>query len=235
MPARKSPKPSLSAPVYSLAGRSLGSMVLPKEIFGAEVNQVLLSQALRVYLNNQKGHHAHTKGRSEVSYSTAKVWRQKGTGRARHGAKSASIFVGGGIALGPKSRKVVLDLPKKMKKKALVSALSQKAQERQLMVLSGLEKATGKTKEMTRLLNRLSSILNRQSKETNSEQQKNKTILVVGESKMENAARALRNIPKVDFFAPGMVNSLEVIKHQCLILTKEAIKNLESRILEKTK
>src|SRR3989344_1873864 len=102
-------------------------MALPKEIFGQEVNTKLLAQAMRVYMTNLKKFTASTKTRGEVRGSTAKIYRQKGTGRARHGAITAPIFVGGGIVFGPKPRKVVLDLPKKMKKAALLAALSDKA------------------------------------------------------------------------------------------------------------
>lgn len=92
----KSKTSSLSAPVYSLAGTESGSLDLPKEVFGVKVNKNLLAQAVRVYSNNQKGHWSHTKTRGEVTGSTRKIFKQKHTGRARHGSIKAPIFVGGG-------------------------------------------------------------------------------------------------------------------------------------------
>lgn len=208
-------KGGLSVPTYFLTGaKSATSLALPKEIFGGKINQALLRQALRVYLNNQQGHHAHTKTRGEVKYTTAKVWKQKGTGRARHGAKSAPIFVGGGVAMGPRKRSVVLDLPKKMKKAALISALSLKVKEGQVMGLTGLDKASGKTKEAVKLLGKVGK----------------KTNLVVGDPQMVNAQRAVRNIPGVKFTSGLELNTLDVVKFQNLMITKEGLSQLESRL-----
>src|SRR3989338_11409930 len=143
---------SLSIPVYSLAGKETGVLALPKEIFAAKVSKSLLAQAVRVYATNQKSLLASTKTRGEVEGSTAKIYRQKGTGRARHGAIRAPIFVGGGITFGPKPRKVRLILPQKMKKAALIAALSVKLADKNVIGLSGLDKASGKTKEMAKLI-----------------------------------------------------------------------------------
>lgn len=225
----KSRTTTLSIPVYSLTGRAAGTMSLPKEIFGAQVNKNLLAQALRVYLNNQKTHWASTKTRSEVTASTRKIWRQKGTGRARHGAISAPIFIGGGIALGPKPRKTVLDLPKKMKKKALLSALAQKMVDQEVLGLSGLQKTTGKTKQMAEFLKQLNS---RQNSRFASEARRAKleSTLIVTDQRMENAVRAASNIPGVDILPVDQLNAFEVIKHQSLILTKEAVEKLQERL-----
>src|SRR5579884_516617 len=91
----------LTAVVVGITGKSAGNITLPKEIFGAKVNPQLMSQAVRVYLANQRQGNAATKTRGEINMTTAKWYRQKGTGRARHGAKSAPIFVKGGVAHGP--------------------------------------------------------------------------------------------------------------------------------------
>ncbi len=200
----------LTVPVYSLIGRASGSLSLPKEIFGQEVNQKLLAQAVRVYMTNQKFHTASTKTRGEVRGSTAKVWRQKGTGRARHGSIRAPIFVGGGIVFGPKPRKVQLGLPKKMKKKALVYALSAKAKDKEIVGLSGLEKATGKTKQIASLAKKL----------------KIKSALIVTSEKLDNVVRAARNIPGVDVLPANLINAYEVLKHQILLVTKDAVGKL---------
>lgn len=206
------PKPgSLSVPVLSLAGQSAGNLNLPKEIFGVEVNKPLLAQAARVYSTNKKTHWANTKTRSEVVGSTRKIYRQKGTGGARHGAKKAPIFIGGGIALGPKSRKTILGLPKKMRKAALNSALSQKVQQGEIVAVDGLDKATGKTKQMAKLFKGLEK----------------RSALIVNDQKADSASRAIRNIPGIDFLTVDQLNAYEVIKHQSLFLTKSAVDKLK--------
>lgn len=204
----------LSVPVFSLVGKSSGTFALPKEIFGAKINHSLLTQAIRVYTNNQKGHFGNTKTRGEVEGSTRKIFKQKGTGRARHGSIRANIFVGGGVVFGPKTRKVILDLPQKMKKAALLSALSLKAKEGEVKALSGLDKASGKTKEMVALLKALET----------------KSALVLTGGKDDQAMRATKNIKGVNFLSADKVNVFEVISHKSLILTKEAAGSLEEKL-----
>lgn len=201
----------LSIPVYSLAGRASGTLALPKEVFGAKVNEKLLAQALRVYMTNLKTFTASTKTRGEVRGSTAKIYRQKGTGRARHGAIRAPIFVGGGIVFGPKPRKVRLTLPKKMKKAALFSALSSKMADKSIVAVSGLEKATGKTKQMVALMDKL----------------KTKNALIVTGDKVDNVLRGVRNIPGVNVLTANLVNAYEILKHDMLMLTKDAVERLK--------
>lgn len=204
-------------PVYTLSGRKSGNLNLPKEIFAAKVNKTLLAQALRVYLNNLKAHHSHTKTRGEVKGSTRKIYSQKGTGRARHGAKTAPIFVGGGVALGPKFRKVILDFPKKMRRAALLSALSQKMSEQEVLGVRGVDKASGKTKEVVRLVEKLNK----------------KSLLITTDGKDDLIQRACGNLPGVDVLSVDQLNVLEVIRHQTLILTKEAVSRLEEKIKNK--
>ena len=200
----------LLVPVYSLAGRAAGTMTLPKEIFGREVNKTLLAQALRVYMTNQKTFTGYTKTRGEVVGSTAKIWRQKGTGRARHGAITAPIFVGGGIVFGPKPRKVRLNLSQKMKKQALLSALSSKMTDKEILGISGLEKATGKTKQIAKLLEKVNS----------------KSVLLVIDGRMDKVFRGARNIPGVLVLPANQLNAYEVLKHQKLLITKDAVEVL---------
>lgn len=204
---------ALSVPVYSLVGKAAGTLSLPKEIFGQKINKTLLAQAARVYATNQKTLPGSTKTRGEVTGSTAKIFRQKGTGRARHGAIRAPIFVGGGIALGPKPRKVRLALPQRMKKAALLSALAVKVTDKQLTGLTGLEKASGKTKEMVELLKKL----------------KAKSALIVTGEKTDNVVRAVRNIPGVDVLPANLINAYEVLRHELLLITKEAVERLEGK------
>lgn len=206
----------LSVAMYSLLGKETGTFDLPKSIFGAEVNRALLNQALRVYINNLKGHHSNTKTRGEVEGSTRKIYAQKGTGRARHGGVRAPIFVGGGIAHGPKSRKGTLDLPKKMKKAALISALSQKHLDKDIYAISGLEKATGKTSEVSKFLKGLGK----------------KSVLIVAEKGSEMMVRGMQNIKGINLISSEDINTFEVIKAQSLVFTKGAVEALEKRVLK---
>lgn len=203
----------LSVPVYSLTGRASGNIALPKDVFGAEINQKLLAQAVRVYETARKTQPANTKTRGEVQGSTAKIFRQKGTGRARHGSIRAPIFVGGGIVFGPKPRKVTLDLPKKMRNKALICALSLKAQEKEVIGLSGAEKATGKTKEISNLINKM----------------KVKSALFVTGDKLDNVVRGIRNIQGMSITPANQLNAYEVLKYKSLIVTKDAIEKLSGK------
>ncbi len=216
---RDDKKGGLSVPVFTLEGKESGSLDLPKTIFGVEVNEPLLKQALRVYLNNAKGHYSNTKTRGEVTGSTRKIYKQKGTGRARHGGITAPIFVGGGIALGPKSRRVTLSLSKKMKKAALINALSQKVLDKQIFALSGLDKATGKTAEFAAFIKNINQ----------------KSTLIVTDKVSDMAERASSNLKNVRVVGVTAMNALEVIKTQSLIFTKEAVDALEKKISEEAK
>lgn len=208
-PSRMRASKGLSVPVYSLTGRSTGTMSLPKEIFGQKVNKALLAQAVRVYITNQSAHFGSTKTRGQVRGSTAKIFRQKGTGRARHGSIRAPIFVGGGIVFGPKPRKVNLSLPKKMKKKALIYALSAKMYDKEIVGVTGLEKATGKTKEFKKLMEKLG-----------------KSALIVTDGKLEMIVRGARNIPGVSVLPVNQLNAYEVLKYKMLLITKDALEGL---------
>jgi large subunit ribosomal protein L4 len=205
---------SLSVAMYSLLGKEAGTLDLPKAVFGAEINRALLSQAIRVYVNNQKGHFSNTKTRGEVEGSTHKIYNQKGTGRARHGGIRAPLFVGGGIALGPKSRQALLELPRKMKKAALVSALSQKHLDKDVFAVSGLEKATGKTSQLSKFLKTLGK----------------KSILIVSEKSNDMAKRAVQNLKGINLISTDEINTFEVIKAQSLIFTKGAVESLEKKV-----
>ena len=151
----KSPVSKLTVSVYGMDGKSSGTVTLPKEIFGEVVNKKLLAQAVRVYMANKRQGNASTKTRGEVEGSTRKIYRQKGTGNARHGSIRAPIFVKGGIVHGPKPRDFGLDLSKKMRRKALFSALSAKLQDGDVKVVSGFEKMTPKTKQFVSVLGKI--------------------------------------------------------------------------------
>ena len=209
---------SLSAPMYDSKGAKNGTFALPKEIFGAKINQPLMAQAVRVYLANQRQGNATTKTRGEVSLTSAKWYRQKGTGRARHGAKSAPIFVGGGVAHGPKVRDFSLSMPQKMRKAALISALSLKASEGDIKVLSGLTKIEPKTKIMAGVIRKI----------TADKKRKSKVLLIASSSPKEigNVYKAGRNIRNVEILNANMLNTYEVLKYKNLFFMKESFEVL---------
>lgn len=206
---------ALSVSVYSLTGQTSGTLSLPKEIFGAKVNKRLLSQAVRVYMTNQQTLPGSTKGRGEVEGSTVKIYRQKGTGRARHGAIRAPIFVGGGITFGPKPRRIRLGLPQKMRKAALFSALSSKVVEKNVVGLTGIEKLSGKTKQVANLLNKITG------------RKKVRSVLIMTDGKIDKIVRVVRNIPGVNTVSADLVNAYEVLQHDSLFVTKEAVEKLK--------
>lgn len=137
--------------LYSTKAKAASSLTLPKE-FSEKVNESLLAQALHIYRDRQHAGVSKVQTRAEVSLTKAKAWKQKGTGRARHGAKSAPIFVGGGVAHGPKGVKKILELPKKMRQKALVSAFSMKAKDGKVSAATDLNEIK-KTKDAQDLVN----------------------------------------------------------------------------------
>ncbi len=210
----------LSVQVFTATGVAAGSMQLPKEIFGAEVNEKLIAQAVRVYLANQRQGNASTKSRGEINMTTAKWYRQKGTGRARHGAKSAPIFVHGGVAHGPKPHDFSLKLPKKMKKVALISALSLKLLDGQIKVLTGLEKIEPKTKNVAALIKKLGLSNNR-------------TLLVTPDGArkgFDNVYRASRNITGISILNSKTLNAYEVLDNKMILFMKASIDALKENL-----
>ena len=195
---------------YDQTGKELGQTRLPAEIFGVAMNKDLVHQIVLSQAANRRQSSAHTKGRGEVSGGGKKPWRQKGTGRARHGSTRSPIWRHGGIVFGPTARTVRLTMPQKMKKAALFSALSSKAAEKEILGVSGIDKATGKTKEIAELLKKMNT--------------KNALILVV--EKQDSIIRAVKNIPQTTTLPVNQVNAYEVLKHKMLILTKEAVERL---------
>lgn len=212
---------TLKVDVYDLSGKVVDSMELPKTVFGNKVNKNLIAQAVRIYLANQRAGSASTKSRGEVQGSTRKIYRQKGTGRARHGGIRAPIFVHGGVAHGPKPRDFSLVLPQKMRRAALLSSLSAKAQNGSIKVVTGFEGIQPKTKVMVELLKEMDIIGGK------------KKILFVMDSKYDNIVRAVRNIEGLSYDFAKQLNTYEVIRNQVIILMKKAVSEIENTFIEK--
>ena len=216
-------KASVSVSVVDTEGKAAGKISLPEVMFGAKVNKTLIAQAVRVYLANQRQGNASTKTRGEVDGSSRKIYRQKGTGRARHGTVRAPIFVKGGIVFGPKPRDFGLSMPKKMRKQALYSALSAKVVDNALLVVSGLNDLTPKTKAFAEMLKKLSVY------------DKKQKLLFVLPADSANARRAGQNIPGVSFISATQVNTYELLNAKQVIVSKEAVDVMKDHFLGKDK
>lgn len=214
-------KDSLIVDVFDTKGKAIGKVTLPVEIFGAKINRQLLSQAVRVYLANQRMGTAKAKDRGEVHGTTKKVWQQKGTGRARHGSKRAPIFVHGGVAFGPRPHDFSLKLAKKMKTRALFSALSSKVKDKELKVVSGLEQITPKTKIMARALGDLG-------------RSKKKVLLITptADGDFDNVYRSARNIEGVRIINSATLNAYRVLDNKLIILMRDAIDSIKNNFMK---
>lgn len=209
----------VTAPVVGVDGKTKGRVTLPKELFDAKVNKQLLAQVVRVYLSNQRRGTASTKTRGEVEGSTRKIYRQKGTGRARHGAIRAPIFVGGGIVFGPKPRDYSLKMPQKMRRLALSAALTSVYQDERLTVVDGLSELEPKTKHFAAFFRAIKA--------------PGRTLLVVP-TLGADVARGVRNLPSVDVIPPQNLNAYAILSHQQTVVMKEAIKLLQETFGNKT-
>jgi len=201
--------------VLDLTGKVKTTIELPGELFGSKVNKQIMLQAIRVYLANQRQGTQSTKTRGEVQGSTRKIYRQKGTGRARHGGITAPIFVGGGIALGPKPRDHGMSFPKKMRRAALASALTTQFTAGKVKVIDGLEEIEPKTKVFVDTLKKLDL------------DDKKKKVLVVLPGKTENVSRAVRNVEGVTFVNANQLNTYDVLNTKTLLVMKSAVDTLQ--------
>lgn len=200
--------------IKSLDGKDAGQVTLAEEIFGLEPREDILQRMVRYQLSKrQQGSH-ETLGRAEIARTGAKLYKQKGTGRARHGSARAPQFRGGGKAHGPVSRSHAHDLPKKVRALALRHALSAKARSGGLIVVDDLISADGKTKAMVQQFAGLGL--------TNA--------LVIGGAEIDqNFARSARNIPHVDVLPVQGINVYDILRRQTLVLSKAAVEALEER------
>lgn len=207
---------SLKVPLLGLDGDKKGFIKLPKEIFQVEVKPVLIAQYVRVYLANQRQGTVSTKTRGEVSGSTRKIYRQKGTGGARHGDIKAPIFVGGGVAHGPKPRDFSLKINKKQKRKILFAALTLKNKQGKLLVVEdNILDIEPKTKKGEAMI-----------KELLKSDKKEKITIVLPKMRKKNLILAVRNIPRVNFLSIENLNPFEILKSNYLIFLQSALEKL---------
>lgn len=203
----------LHVDLYSVTGEKKGAVSLPEALFGQKPNKVLLAQAVRVFLSNQRKAHARVKGRGEIQSSTRKIYRQKGTGGARHGSRSAPIFVGGGIAHGPRGvENYRLELPRVLRKKALLSALSVRAQDGSIAVVE-FDKVEAKTNKVARALGKMDL--------------KAPWTMVYAENEFWRVAR---NIAGLTLINASQLSAYHVLLGNTLVITPKAIEVLKAKV-----
>ncbi len=207
----------LTASVVDTAGKAAGTMELPEALFGTTVNKNLLAQAVRIYQANQRAGSASVKTRGQVTGSTRKIYKQKGTGKARHGGIRAPIFVGGGIVFGPTPRDYSLQMPKKMKSVALASALTHVYQQGFMTFVDGLESLPAKTKAIAASLNALEA---------------GSSVLLVLAEKSTSVARASRNIEGVEVMPVANLHPYALLSHKKVIIMKTAIAEGAKRFIK---
>lgn len=201
--------------VKTLDGKAAGKASLDAAIFGLEdIRNDLLQRTVRWQLAKRQAGTHKTQERADVSVTTKKFIRQKGSGGARHGSRNANIFVGGAVAHGPRVRSHAHGLPKKVRKLALAHALSSKVKDKAIMVLDKAELKDGKTKDLSAKLGKLGL----------------SNALIIGGVELDAGfARAARNIPNVDVLPVAGLNVYDVLRRKTLVVTKDALAGIEAR------
>ncbi len=208
----------MNVKVYNQEGKEIGKAELPAEIFALPMNKDLVHQAVVSQMANARQVLAHTKDRSEKRGGGRKPWRQKGTGRARHGSIRSPIWRGGGVTFGPsKERVFTKKINKKMKRQALFMALSSKVKDKEMILLDKIELAEAKTKEMIKVLNNLKI---------------SKTVLVVLDKTNQKIIRAANNIPKIKTIRADSLNVVDVLSYKYLLMLQGAIEIIKQTYLK---
>ena len=198
--------------VYNTKAEVVGQTTLSDEVFGCEYNEALIHQVVVAYNNNQIQGTKSALLRSEVRGHAKKPWRQKGTGRARHGSTKGPQWVGGGVVFAPKPRDFSQKINKKMRDAAFASAFSQKIAQNEVTILDKIELETQKTKEVATMLDTFG--LNK------------RTIIVTAEND-PTVVRCANNIEKVSVAEVGLLNVCDVVENKNIVITVDAIKKIE--------
>ncbi|MFN6201883.1 MAG: 50S ribosomal protein L4 [Acidobacteriota bacterium] len=201
--------------VKNLKNESVGQLELSEDVFGAPLNEALIYDAVRNYLTNQRQGTVKTKTRGNVSGSGKKLWKQKGTGRARIASLRSPLWKGGGNVHGPQPRDWTSELPKKMKRGALSSVLSERLREGNLVVVDGLNLESNKTKAFAGIVKAMGW---------------DARTLIVETEPQENLVLSSRNLPGVKVSAGVNVNIYDVLYHEKIVFTREAINLLQERL-----
>ena len=197
--------------VYNIEGKEVDTIELNDAVFGVEVNEHLVHMAVVNQLANNRQGTQKAKTRSEVSGGGRKPWRQKGTGHARQGSIRAPQWTGGGVVFAPVPRDYEVKMNKKERRAALKSALTSKVQDNKLVVVDSLALAEVKTKEMQKVLTNL----------------KAEKALVITADNDQNVVLSARNIADVETATPATINTYDVMKHNTVVVTKDAVASIE--------
>ena len=202
-----------STTVYNMAGEAVEQLELSEQVFGVTPNMAVLHQVVTAQLVNRRQGNASTKTRAEVSGGNKKPYKQKGTGRARQGSTRSPQFRHGGVVFGPRPHPYHHDVPRKMRRLAIRSALSDKVANEKLIVLSDLALEAPRTKDMVAILEKLPL--------------DGKRVLMMLPQRNENVILSLRNIPSAKAQHVSSINVVELLKHDCLIMPVETVRWLE--------
>ena len=197
--------------VYNIEGKEVDTIELNDAVFGVEVNEHLVHMAVVNQLANNRQGTQKAKTRSEVSGGGRNPWRQKGTGHARQGSTRAPQWTGGGVVFAPVPRDYEVKMNKKERRAALKSALTSKVQDNKLVVVDSLALAEVKTKEMQKVLTNL----------------KAEKALVITADNDQNVVLSARNIADVETATPATINTYDVMKHNTVVVTKDAVASIE--------
>lgn len=213
--------------LYNQEGEIVGEIQLPENLFGLAVNDDVIHQAVKAQLANSRQVLAHTKDRSEVRGGGKKPWRQKGTGRARHGSIRSPLWRGGGVTFGPtKNRNFTQKINKKTKRKAMGMILSGKARDQQIIVLEAVNLEEAKTKALAAVFKTLSEKL------MGGELQKQSSVLLIVAGEAAKIHRAVKNIPFAKTLSARSLNVVDLLSHRYILLIKDALPVIEQTYKE---
>jgi large subunit ribosomal protein L4 len=218
----------MESKIYNQTGKEVGTVKLPESIFGLPWNEALVHQVAVSMMGNERIPIAHTKNRGEVAGSGIKPWRQKGTGRARHGSRQSPIWVGGGVTHGPRNDKnYSTKINKKMKTKALFTVLSKKFKDGEVIFLSDLSLRLPKTKEAKNVLDSLAKI-----KEISSISRRKNAAFIALHEKNEDTMKSFRNFGNLEIGQVKDLNVLDLLQYRYLVMAdpEKSITTLSSRI-----
>lgn len=198
--------------LYNRQGEEIGEVTLSEGIFDVDVSKASVHKVVKMHLANRRQGTSSVKNRSAVRGGGRKPWRQKGTGRARHGTIRSPLWVGGGVAFGPTPRDFSYTVPKKIKRLALKSALTSKVRDGEILIVDELSFEAPKTKDMITVFKSLKT---------------DKKVLLVTTGGDANAVKSARNIPGVKSIPPDLLNVYDILNCRSLLLTSEALAKVE--------
>jgi large subunit ribosomal protein L4 len=215
--------------VKNISGKSVGSIELDDAVFGAEVHEHLLWETVKWQLARRRAGTASTKRLGEVRGSSKKVWKQKGTGQARQGSRQAPHWVGGGSAKGPKPRSYDYKLPRHVKKAALVSALSLRASESKLIVVDNFTVDGAQKGSTGKVAAAINALLGNKKKND----AVNAKVLIVDSKDNANLKAGAKNLRSSQWIASEGVNVYDILRHETLVLTQDAVKAIVASLTGK--